>query len=155
MTNEQTGNLRIRISRQINGTKVEVSLDNENQLGEAFELLGRLCRNIEIQNLKHSLNVLWIDAEGSVTLSEQVSESTHRIALSLFRNIPNVKRVGDIQAETGLSQGYVSNILAGRQGGVGNWFAQEGDCWKLSLIGLNEISAIIAPKYLQLKNEKD
>ncbi len=153
-TNEQTGNLRIRISREIEGTNVEVFLDSEDQLGEAFELLERLCENINILMLKLSVSVLWIETEETVTISEHVSDSTHRIALSLLRSSPNAKGSSDIQAETGLSHGYVSNILAGRRGGVGDWFAQEGDCWKLSQIGLTAIAEIIAPTYLQSSQEE-
>ena len=63
--------------------------------------------------------------------------------------------IDDIQAETGLSQGSVSNILAGRQGGLGEWFTQEGDCWKLSQMGLAAISETIAPTYLQLSSEEE
>ncbi len=155
MTNEQSGNLRIRISREVEGTHIEVTLDNENQLGEACELLARLCENIKIQDLKLSLTKIWIEEKDSLNISEIVSESIHRVVLSLFRNWPDVKRVSNIQAETGLSQGSVSNILAGRQGGMGEWFAQEGDCWNLSQMGLDAIAETIAPPYLQLPCEEE
>ena len=155
MTSEQIRNLRIRISREVEGTHVEISLDNEDQLGKAYELLVRHCRNIEIQSLKLSLGKLWDGEKDSVSISEIVSESTHRVALSLLRNWPIVKRVGDIQDETGLSQGPVSNILAGRQGGMGEWFTQEKDCWNLSPMGLAAIAEIIAPTYLQLPSEEE
>jgi hypothetical protein len=134
---------------------VEVFLDSEDQLGEAFELLERLCKNVKIQRLKQLVSVLWIEAEEAVTISEHVSDSTHRIALSILRSSPNAKGSGDIQSETGLSHGYVSNILAGRRGGVGDWFAQEGDCWKLSQMGLTAIAEMIAPIYLQVSGEED
>jgi hypothetical protein len=134
---------------------VEVFLDNEDQLGEAFELLGRLCESVKIQGFKLTLNKLWTEEEGTAKVIERVSESTHRVALSLFRNWPNAKRVGDIQDETGLSQGSVSNILAGRQGGRGEWFTQEEDSWNLSEEGLAAISESIAPTYLRVSGEED
>ncbi len=155
MTSHKKSLLRIRLTREIAGTQIEVLFDDEQQLGKAYALLAQLCERVTVEELRITLSRLWIRNGSSSVISEKVSESTHRVALSLFQSWPNPKGVGENQAESGLSQGYVSRILAGRQGDVGHWFTRQGNLWNLSPIGVNAMNKEVAPALFDWSEEGD
>ena len=148
MSSQQT-NLKIRLSRTTNDIQIEVWLSGEDEFGEGYALLKRLFERAELEELRLDLSRFRVrDGEGH-RIAEQVTEGTHRVALSLLDSWPDSKRVTYIQVETGLSQGHVSNILEGRRGDVGHWFEKEGELWKLSAIGARAIVEIVAPALLE------
>ena len=132
----------------MNDIQIEVWLSSEVEFREGYALLRRLCERAEFEELRLDLSRFRVrDGEGH-RIAEQVTERAHRVALSLHNSWPDSKRVTDISTETGLSTGSVSNILGGRQGGVGSWFEKEGDLWKLSTIGVRAIIKVVAPALL-------
>ncbi|MHA1863233.1 MAG: hypothetical protein ACTSWA_05640 [Candidatus Thorarchaeota archaeon] len=142
MSNPQV-NLRIRLKRKVNDVQIEVWIDSEDEFREGYRLLNRLCLRSEIEDLRLNIERVWIrDTEGK-QIDGTVTESVHRVALSLLEEWPEPKSVSDTQNETGLSQGSVSNILAGRKGGARNWFTKQGELWNLSTIGMSEVRNLI------------
>ncbi len=136
-------NPRIRLKRKVNDVQIEVWIDSEDGFREGYVLLNRLCLRSEIEELRLNIEGVWIrDTEGK-RIDETITESVHRVALSLLEDWPEPKTVSDAQNETGLSQGSVSNILAGRQGGAGEWFTKQGELWNLSTKGVSEVRNLI------------
>ena len=144
LSNDQT-DLKIRLSKATNDIQIEVWLSSEDEFREGYALLRRLCERAEFEELKLDLSRFVVKDDEGCRIAEQVTESTHRVALSLFNNWPDSKRATDIGAETGLSSGSISSILVGRQGGAGIWFEKEGNLWKLSTVGVRAIIEVVAP----------
>ncbi|MHA2322402.1 MAG: hypothetical protein ACXACG_12190 [Candidatus Thorarchaeota archaeon] len=139
----QQPNQKIRLKRKVNDVQIEVWIDSENEFREGYALLNRLCLRAEIEELRLHTERVWIrDIEGK-RIDETITESVHRVALSLLEDWPEPKSVSDTQNETRLSQGSVSNILAGRQGGAGDWFVKQGELWNLSTKGVSEVRNLI------------
>jgi hypothetical protein len=140
----QQRNQRIRLKKKVNDIQIEIWIDSENEFREGYALLNRLCLRAEIEELRLDIERVWIrDTEGK-RIDETITESIHRVALSLLEDWPKSKSVSDTQKETRLSQGSVSNILAGRQGGAGDWFAKQGELWNLSTKGVTEVRNLIS-----------
>ncbi len=129
----------------MNNIQIEVWLSSEDEFREGYALLRRLCERAEFEELRLDLGQFRVRDDEGHRIAEQVTEGTHRVALSLLDSWPDSKRVTDIQVETGLSQGHVSNILEGRRGDVGHWFEKERDLWKLSPIGVRAIVEEVVP----------
>jgi hypothetical protein len=136
---------RICLSREIEGNKIEVWINSEEEFGQGFELLQRLSRRLEIEKLKVELQRVWIQSDKSSKISSSIEEGPYRVAVSLFAAWPDEKRVSEIQSDTGLSSGSVSNICAGRQGGLGLWFDKAQDGWRLSEEGVSGVIKTIVP----------
>ncbi len=144
LSSNQT-DLKIRLSKTMNDIQIEVWLSSEDEFREGYALLRRLCERAEFEELRLDLSRFIVRDDKERRIAEQVTEGPHKVALSLLDNWPDSKRVTDISTETGLSTGSVSNILAGRQGGVGSWFEKEGELWKLSTTGVRAIVEEVAP----------
>jgi hypothetical protein len=144
LSSDQT-DLKLRLSRTLNNIQIEVWLRSEDEFREGYALLRRLCERAEFEELRLDLDRFRVRDDEGHRIAEQVTEGTHRVALSLLDSWPDSKRVTDISTETGLTPGSVSNILAGRQGGVGSWFEKERDLWKLSPIGARAIVEEVVP----------
>ena len=129
----------------MNDIQIEVWISSEDEFREGYALLRRLCERAEFEELRLDLSRFRVGDDEGHRIAEQVTEGTHRVALPLLDSWPDSKRVADIRTETGLSQGSVSNILSGRQGGAGSWFEKEGELWKLSATGMRAIIEEIAP----------
>jgi hypothetical protein len=140
---EQKATHRIRLARQLADTTIEVWIDDEGQLRNGLQLLSRLCRGTKLELAMESVGFVWVREGPGVRINDSVTDSVHRVALSLLEGWSHGKRVMDVQTETGLSQGFVSNILAGRQGDAGDWFRKEGEIWSLSEIGISRILEVL------------
>ncbi|MHA1908959.1 MAG: helix-turn-helix domain-containing protein, partial [Candidatus Thorarchaeota archaeon] len=88
---------------------------------------------------------LWISDSSGFRLSDIVSQSSHRIALSLLKSYPNGLSFSAIQKETSLPKSTAHNLLTGKKASVAKYFAKEGDNYCLSLEGLDWILSDVIP----------
>ena len=133
----------IRLSKKIDDMEIDIWINSEDEFREGHALLNRLCSIVELEKLRQSTEIFWIrDTEGK-KVNESVKEGAYRVVLSLLEDWPNPKKAGDIQLETGLSSGSATNILKGRQGGIGPLFTKDGTLWKFSTRGESEVRKLI------------
>lgn len=151
MLSKQQTTPKIRLSRMVDDTRVEVWLDGEDDVREGYASLKRLCWRIKMESCRERIEGFWIRDDSRGQLDESVVDSVHRVALSLFENWPSSSRVRDIKSDTGLSQSYISGILAGTEGNAASWFVKCGALWNLSRIGESKILKEVAPS-LESKN---
>lgn len=136
-------NQRIRLSRKVGEIQIEVWIDSEDNFREGYALLSRLYIRAEIEELRQQVEQFWIRDNETKRINDTIVEGVHRVVLSLLEDWPEPKSVSDVQNETGLSQGSVSNILAGRQGGSREWFTKQGEQWNLTTIGISKMKELI------------
>lgn len=137
---------RIRLSREADGIKIEVWLNSEDDFSEGYRTLLRLSERVRVESVRFALGRLWTEQNGTATLTQELERAPHRVAVSLFMEWPSCKSNTEIQTETGLSQSYVSDILAGRRAGLGDWFERCEDGWTLSDSGMEGVMNIIVPE---------
>lgn len=137
--NTPTTKMQIRLSKEVEGTYIEVLIENESSIFEGYELLNRLVKILEVAQLKSKLTQFWTFDDGDRRISSEISEGPLKVALSILDSWPEGKLVKDIETDTGLSQGHVSNILAGRKGDAGKWFSKDGDKWLLTSLGIDSV----------------
>ena len=142
---EVTQRSRICLSREVEGNKIEVWINSEDEFGQGFELLQGLCKRLVVEKVKIDFNRIWIRSDNLISISSAIEEGPYRVAISLFAAWPEGKRAMEIQSDTGLTSGSVSNICAGRQGGLGSWFIKCEDVWELSEEGVSGVLETIAP----------
>lgn len=134
--------LSIKISKEVQGTLVEIWLSNEDDLRDALQKLERVCSQIPKERIRFSVETLWSNTDEGAVVTESVSNPVCRIALSLLRSWPEYLGVSQVADETGISTGHVGNILAGRRGGSGDWFINRGSEWSLSDVGWSKLERL-------------
>lgn len=141
--------MRFHIGTKFQDMNVGVEFDDRDEIDEALEALDFLHQRMRIRQIKELAAMLWSFVEGREVVNKQVKETSHRIALSLLKGYPESTRTSDIAKETGLADSTVSNNLVGRRGGVGHWFEEHGEGWRLSEDGYAAMTREVLPQYLE------
>jgi hypothetical protein len=134
---------RIKLSREISNTMVEVSIEHENNLRAGLETLLRLSRKIPIETARFNAESLWIKKEAKQVVSEHISERGEKIALSVLSSYPNEKENSDIAADCELTLDDVYNYLDRKRGDLHNWFKKGKSGWLFSIVGESMILTLV------------
>lgn len=137
----------IRLRRTIDKTDVEIEFSDPDELTDAIHTLDNISQRLSIEKIKQKTIQFWVQKNEVRKIIDDIKDGTHRVSLSLFEVWPDCKRAGQIQQDTGLSSGSVSNILMGRQGGCGSWFNQCPEGWRLSSKGIEDMEDKIISIY--------
>lgn len=134
--------LRMTISTEASGFKIEIQIDSLDHLEDAYLLLldaKAHLRAIEqkhkvrqiAENCKEGASRFWIRVEGRNRI-QGVDDTPIGMMLSLLDAYPETKQVGLIASEVGVSQPAVSRYLSGSLGNHTVYFEECDKGWKLS-----------------------
>ncbi len=127
----------------------KILFDSEEEFENAVESLKRLANRYRLISIKDALVQFWDSSDESRTLSDQIQDTTHRLAICLIDAYPDSKPTSLISQEVGMTKGATSNNLTGKRGGSGNLFRRIDDGWTLSDEGLRIVISEILPEYQQ------
>lgn len=130
--------MKFRISRAYKGLSIEVLFENLEETGLALQNLRQLARHTDIEEAQTKAERFWFE-DGTRRISDQITDSGERIALSLLAHWPESVRNADIVNETDLSRAGVYDNLTGRRGDKGDWFASDGELYRLTRKGEDSI----------------
>lgn len=127
--------------------EIKVLFESEEEFDDAFASLRSLASRYRLLQRRSELERFW-DSEGDTrVLSQQVADTTHRLALCLLDSYPTPKPTSLVAQQVGLTDGAASNNLSGRYGGAGHLFERTEDGWTLSVDGLRITTTEILPTY--------
>lgn len=143
-----------------------ISLTDDGEFDSVYKkarlLLSRIPQldkeiefQIQVQQANSKTAHLWTQEDEVWKLSDTVSDSSHRIALSLLRSYPLPKTQASVVLETGVAQKTVSNHLGGRKKSVRSYFKDSGGGHQLSEEGLRWTIEKIIPEIVNPRREDE
>ena len=146
---QKKGHQGVEIEKKSDSTTIRIREVDEDGFEEAFLLVDRLSRRAQKLGTKglavDTLSTLWIHGPKSRTISDLVSQTTHRIGLCLLDAYPESKSVSVISMETGLASGMVSRYLRGARASVADFFEHTDKGYRLTDSGLNWVITEVIP----------
>jgi hypothetical protein len=135
--------MKFKIGQIVSGIDIEVSFDTIEEFAEATYALRKLYHLIEMDEIKHKSNSFWMISNTRRIVSDIISDSGEKVAISLLASWPNPKSNSDIMSDTGLASATVYDQLTGRRGDKATWFEQDGELYRLSDKGENEVKELV------------
>lgn len=135
--------MKFRISREYEGTRIKVLFDDLGETGLALQNLRGLIRHMTIDDAQRRAERLWVEEGGNRGISNQITDSGERVALSLLARWPEPVRNSDIVSDTGLSRAGVYDNLTGRRGDKGDWFTEINELYILTRKGEDSVIDIV------------
>lgn len=142
---QNSDNRKIRLSTTVSGITIEVFIENPDDFSQGYAVLKDLSQRIPVEEARYFTRNLWETDGEKKWLSDAVSETSHRIALSLLDTWPEPKGMSEIASDTNLSTGGVHHILHGRRGKASDWFYARESEWGLTERGIERILTEILP----------
>lgn len=149
MSNGEKRKLRVDIERRWNSTTIIIRNVDEASFDDAYCFIEKLydrAQKLDDKNLAlKSTNPFWIQTEDRRIISDLVSQSSHRVAISLLDAYPSSKTTSEIVLETGLTKTSVRHIAYGRKASVVDYFTAEKGLYKLTDDGLRWVIKDVVP----------
>jgi hypothetical protein len=136
-------NNRICLSRDVDGTKIEIWFSTEDELRESIILLESLSQRLPVEMKRVIAAELWVQSDDSLEISEIVTNKGQRIALSLLFHYPKPRSNSEIMKDCNLSKDDVYDILSGRHWDMGSWFRKTSNGWTLTKEGERRIRKLV------------
>lgn len=140
---------RVCITKEMNGTKIEVWFSNEGDIRDSVILLEKLSQRVPIEQTRFLATSLWKTVSGNLRIEERVTDKGHRISLTLLHAYPNPRNNSEIEEECDLSKDDVYNHLTGRSGDMKDWFTSVSrGVWILSQVGQRRITELVESYFM-------
>lgn len=136
---------RVCITKEINGTKIEVWFSDEGDIRDSVILLEKISRRLPVEQTRYYADALWETISGNLRINGRVVDKGQRIALSLLHAYPSPKNNSEIMEECSLSKDEAYDNLSGRRGSMGDWFMRiEEGSWTLTNFGEKHIHELVS-----------
>ena len=139
----------VDIEKRTDTTIIRVKNIDQENFDEAYTYVHSLfIRAINLEKrikAEHSTSTLWHTTESGYMLSDVVAQSSHRVALVLFRVYPNSKTSTDVVKETNLPRATVHDQLTGRRESVSQFFEKIGNEYRLTNEGFDWVMNEVIP----------
>jgi hypothetical protein len=146
---EESTRRKIKIATTVSGINIEVWLDGLNDFRDGYATLKQLASWVPVEEARYFIQKIWLSSDQEPRLlPDFITESSHRIAISLLDSWPKVKQISEVSSETGLSGTGVQYILSGRRGSSSNWFYKTDEGWSLTNYGIQMMLKEVIP-YIQ------
>lgn len=146
---QRRGHRGVEIEKKSDSATIRIRGVDEDGFEEAFLLVDRLSRRAQKLGAKGSavdtLSTLWIHGPKGRTISDLVSQTTHRIGLCLLDAYPDSKSVSTISKETGLASRMVSRYLSGVRASVAGFFEHTDTGYRLTDNGFDWVITEVIP----------
>jgi hypothetical protein len=137
-------NNRVCISKEMNGTRIEVWMSGEEDIRASVILLEKLSRRLPIEQTRILAEAFWETIGDGFRINEKVSDKGQRIALSLLHDYPDAKNNSDIMDECGLSKDDTYDYLSGRTGDMKDWFTSvKKGVWAVTKFGEKKLFELV------------
>jgi hypothetical protein len=142
----------VDIEKRSDTTTIRVRNVNQEDFDEAYTYVQSLFNRASILEKRFQAEkvicTLWHATESGNMLSDVVTQSSHRVALSLFRVYPDSKPATDVVRETSLPRATVHDQLTGRRESVSQFFEKTENEYRLTKEGfdwvLNEVIPFVS-----------
>ncbi|MHA1862789.1 MAG: hypothetical protein ACTSWA_03390 [Candidatus Thorarchaeota archaeon] len=139
----------IDIEKKTESTTIRIKNVEEERFDDAYLLADEIFKRARILELKikaeSSVISLWLGEEPNQTISDLVTQSSHRIALSLFRVYPKSKSLTQVINETHLPKTTARGHLIGNIKSTTPFFTSDRGAYRLTKEGFDWVLSEVIP----------